>query len=66
MAKAKTILDHGYYKTELLAQRGSYTLEKNTSTGEIATYGFGGYYILPAPAGHSEAELVRMFKGCEF
>lgn len=63
---AKTIVNHGYYEAEVLASRGSTTLEKNLSTGEIATYGFGGYYILPAPKGFTEAELIEMFNRCEF
>lgn len=66
MVDNKKIRNHGYYETEVLAERGGFSLEKNTSTGEIATYGFGGYYILPAPKGHSDNELVRMFKNCEF
>lgn len=58
--------NHGYYETVVLAERGNTSLEKNTSNGEVATYGFGGYYILPAPKGHSEKELIRMFNACEF
>lgn len=62
----REIVNHGYYESEVLATKGSTSLEKNLSTGEIATYGFGGYYILPAPKGHSETELIKMFKNCEF
>lgn len=61
----KTV-NHGYYETVVLAERGNTTLEKNIKTGEIATYGFGGYFILTAPKGHSEKELIRMFNDCEF
>lgn len=60
------IVNHGYYETVVLAVRGNTSLEKNLSNGEVATYGFGGYYILPAPKGHSDEELVRMFHNCEF
>lgn len=59
-------VNHGYYETVVLAKRGNTTLEKNLKTNEIATYGFGGYFILPAPEGHSEKELIRMFNNCEF
>lgn len=62
----KEIVNHGYYESVVLARRGNTSLEKNTSNGEVATYGFGGYYILPAPKGHSDAELVEMFMRCEF
>lgn len=63
---ANKTVNHGYYETVVLAERGRTTLEKNTKTGEVATYGFGGYYILPAPKGYSDEELIRMFNACEF
>lgn len=58
-------VNHGYYETVVLAKRGNTTLEKNTKNGEASTY-FKGYYVHPAPKGHSDKELIRMFNACEF